>query len=55
MMDMMYIENYSIFKDIQLLFQTVLVLLKSDSTEAFGEEDEREFVFQEVKEEDIEV
>lgn len=35
MMDMMYIENYSVFKDIQLLFQTAIVLLKSDSTEAF--------------------
>lgn len=38
MMDMMYIENYSILKDIQLLFQTAIVLLKSDSTEAFGAE-----------------
>ena len=35
MMDMMYIENYNVFKDIQLLFQTAIVLLKSDSTEAF--------------------
>ena len=35
MMDLMYIENYSVFKDIQLLFQTAIVLLKSDSTEAF--------------------
>ncbi len=34
-MDMMYIENYSVFKDIQLLFQTAIILLKSDSTEAF--------------------
>lgn len=38
MMDMMYIENYSVFKDIQLLFQTAIVLLKSDSTEAFHKE-----------------
>ena len=35
LMDMMYIENYSVFRDIQLLFQTAIVLLKSDSTEAF--------------------
>lgn len=35
MMDMMYIENYSVFRDIQLLFQTAIVFLKSDSTEAF--------------------
>lgn len=35
-MDMMYIEQFSILKDIQLIFQTVIVLLKKDSTEAFG-------------------
>lgn len=36
MMDLMYIENYSLLKDIQLLFQTVLVLFKAEtSTEAF--------------------
>lgn len=34
-MDMMYIEQFSILKDIQLILQTVIVLLKSDSTEAF--------------------
>lgn len=37
-LDLLYIENYSIFKDIQLLFQTVLVLLKADdSTEGFDQ------------------
>ncbi len=36
MLDLMYIENYSIFKDIQILFRTVTVLFKAeDSTEAF--------------------
>ena len=35
-MDMMYIEQFSILRDIQLMFQTAIVLLKSDSTEAFG-------------------
>ncbi|MCR5789998.1 MAG: exopolysaccharide biosynthesis polyprenyl glycosylphosphotransferase [Lachnospiraceae bacterium] len=36
MLDLMYIENYSILKDIQILFQTVSVLFKAeDSTEAF--------------------
>lgn len=36
MLDLMYIENYSLLKDIQLLFQTVLVLFKADtSTQAF--------------------
>ena len=34
-MDMMYIEQFNIMKDIQLIFQTFIVLLKSDSTEAF--------------------
>ena len=34
-LDMMYIEQFSILKDIQLIFQTAIVLLKSDSTEAF--------------------
>jgi len=54
MMDMMYIENYNVFKDIQLLFQTALVLLKADSTEAFSDdESNREYVFVEAKEEEI--
>ena len=36
MLDLMYIENYSLIRDIQLLFQTILVLFKAeDSTEAF--------------------
>lgn len=51
MMDLMYIEGYSFFKDIQLLFQTLIVLLKSDSTEAFHNgEHGNKYVFQEVKE-----
>lgn len=36
MMDMMYIENYSFFKDIKLIMMTAIVLLKKDSTEAFN-------------------
>jgi len=36
-LDLMYIEGYSFWKDLQLIFQTVIVLLKSDdSTEGFG-------------------
>lgn len=43
MLDLMYIENYSILKDVQLLFQTVLVLFKADdSTEAFKTDAEPE-------------
>ncbi len=37
-LDLMYIESYSFWKDLQLLFQTLIVLLKSeDSTEGFKE------------------
>lgn len=36
-MDLMYIEQFSILRDIQLIFQTFIVLLKSDSTEAFSD------------------
>lgn len=43
MLDLMYIENYSILKDIQLLFRTLLVLFKAeDSTQAFEEKKEDE-------------
>lgn len=42
MLDLMYIENYSILKDIQLLFQTILVLFNAeDSTAAFSEAQEK--------------
>lgn len=45
-MDMMYIEQFSIWKDLQLIFQTAIVLLKSDSTEAFDKtEHHSEYVF----------
>lgn len=36
-MDMMYIEQFSILRDIQLIFQTAIVLLKKDSTEGFDD------------------
>ena len=43
MLDLMYIENYSILKDIQLLFQTVFVLFKAeDSTQAFNDSGDKE-------------
>lgn len=36
MLDLMYIENYSVRRDIQLLFQTITVFFKADdSTQAF--------------------
>ncbi len=40
MLDLMYIENYSLIRDIQLLFQTIFVLFKAeDSTKAFDADD----------------
>ena len=43
-LDLMYIENYSIWKDVKLIFQTLIVLFKSDSTEAFYKKSDIEFV-----------
>ncbi len=43
-LDLMYIEQYSIWLDIKLIFQTLTVFLKaSDSTEAFKKGDEYDF------------
>lgn len=43
-MDLMYIEQYSIWLDIKLIFQTLTVFLKaSDSTEAFKTGDDYDF------------
>lgn len=43
-LDLLYIENYSVWQDIKLIFQTLLVFLKSgDSTEGFTEENVVEF------------
>lgn len=49
-MDMMYIEQFSILKDIQLLFQTAIVLLKKDSTEAFGQKKHCPYKFEKWEE-----
>lgn len=54
-MDMMYIEQFSIMRDIQLLFQTAIVLLKSDSTEAFQKDRmKQKYVFVPVQNEKTE-
>ncbi len=50
-MDMMYIEQFSILRDIQLILQTVIVLLKKDSTEGFGNgPSPKEVIFKEYRE-----
>ena len=52
-LDLMYIEKYSLWLDIKLIFQTLTVFFKaSDSTEAFGEGEEFEFFTQEVEKEE---
>lgn len=37
LLDIKYIENFSILEDIKLLFQTIIVFVKTDSTEGFNE------------------
>ena len=39
-LDLMYIEEYSLWLDFKLIFQTLIVIFKKDSTEAFGTETE---------------
>ena len=39
MMDLMYIEDYSIWRDIKLLLQTVTIFFRKDSTEAFDQKE----------------
>ena len=43
-LDLIYIEEYSFWQDIKLLFQTLIVLLKRDSTEGFHTEHELNFM-----------
>ena len=52
-LDLMYIEKYSLWLDIKLIFQTLTVFFKAgDSTEAFGKGEEFEFFTQEVEKEE---
>ena len=37
-LDLMYIEEYSFWMDIKLIFQTLIVIFKNSSTEAFDNE-----------------
>lgn len=50
-MDMMYIEKFSIMRDLQLIFQTIIVLLKFDSTEAFDRKRDSKYKFEKAEEE----
>ena len=35
MLDLMYIESFSLWSDVRLLFRTFTVIFKKDSTEGF--------------------
>jgi len=37
-MDLIYIENYSLLLDVQILFETVRVIFQKESTEGFSQE-----------------
>ena len=38
-LDLMYIQNYSLLLDVQIIFKTVKILFMRESTEGFGVED----------------
>lgn len=38
LMDLYYIENFSLFNDLKLMFQTLIVFIKKDSTEGFDKD-----------------
>lgn len=42
-LDLMYIEEYSFWLDIKLLFQTLIVIFKKDSTEAFSTDTDEKY------------
>lgn len=42
-LDLMYIEGYSIWKDFLIMLQTLLIFFKTDSTEGFDEDQHIEF------------
>lgn len=52
-LDLMYIERYSVWMDIILMFQTLSVFFKSDSTEGFNDEKTVEFINKKIKEDKI--
>lgn len=41
-MDMIYIENYSLLLDVQIMFETIRVIFQKDSTEGFSTEQQEE-------------
>jgi lipopolysaccharide/colanic/teichoic acid biosynthesis glycosyltransferase len=47
-LDLMYIENYSIVQDLKLIFLTLRILFKKESTEGFEKVEENERLLQET-------
>lgn len=47
-LDMVYIERFSIWRDIKLIFQTLIVFLKKDSTEGFDKKHKHIYVVEET-------
>ena len=47
-LDMMYIERFSMWRDIKLIFQTLIVFLKKDSTEGFDKKHKKIYVVEET-------
>lgn len=52
-LDLIYIEEYSLWLDIKLIFQTLIILFKKDSTEAFKKDEELVFEAYEGEDGDI--
>lgn len=50
-LDMMYIERFSIWRDVKLIFQTLIVFLKKDSTEGFNKKGKHIYQVEETPEE----
>jgi len=42
-LDLLYIENYSLVKDLKLILQTLIVLFKPDSTAGFSDNKQKEY------------
>lgn len=45
-LDLIYIQNYSIFLDIRLIFMTIKIMFMKESTEGFSEEQKKEYIQQ---------
>lgn len=43
-MDLIYIMNYSLLLDLQIIFETVKILVQKESTEGFSEEEKKLFI-----------